>query len=253
MKKFLIILTLLCAFALLFFACKKNDDTPAHVHEWGEGEVTKEPTCTEMGLKTYVCAGCGEVKPEDIAPIPHDYRDAVTEPTCVSVGYTTHVCANCGDTYQSDETPIDPNRHQWDEGVVTKEPNDEVAGEITYTCRLCKTTSVEGLPATGEHAYSSIVHAATCTEQGYTEHTCTNEGCDSSYINNVTPALGHDWDDGVVTKEAEAAVEGIMTYTCKRCGDTRTEAIPATGVTPHGKDDTGSSSEVDFPDDSDFH
>ena len=36
-------------------------------HVWGEGEVTKEPTCTEKGVKTYTCTVCGETKTEDVA------------------------------------------------------------------------------------------------------------------------------------------------------------------------------------------
>ncbi|MBR6008413.1 MAG: hypothetical protein IK056_04910, partial [Clostridia bacterium] len=42
--------------------------------------------------------------------------------------------------------------------------------------------------------------------------------------------LGHDWDDGVVTKEPTATTEGEMTYTCKRDpSHTKKEAIPPTG------------------------
>jgi len=39
-------------------------------------------------------------------------------------------------------------------------------------------------------------------------------------------ALGHDWDDGTVTKEPTETEEGVMTFTCRRCLDTRTSPIP---------------------------
>ncbi len=45
----------------------------------------------------------------------------------------------------------------------------------------------------------------------------------------MIPALGHDWDEGIVTTEPTATKEGVMTYTCIRCSDTRTDAIPAAG------------------------
>ncbi len=50
----------------------------------------------------------------------------------------------------------------------------------------------------------------------------------------MIPALGHEWDEGVVTQEPTATEEGVMTYTCIRCADTRTDVIAATGgeVTP---------------------
>lgn len=39
----------------------------------------------------------------------------------------------------------------------------------------------------------------------------------------------HTWDIGKVTLEATAATNGIRTYTCTYCGETKTEVIPATG------------------------
>ena len=36
----------------------------------------------------------------------------------------------------------------------------------------------------------------------------------------------HTWNDGEVTKEATVDEEGVMTYTCTVCGETKTEAIP---------------------------
>ena len=44
----------------------------------------------------------------------------------------------------------------------------------------------------------------------------------------IRKALGHSWDEGVVTKEAAYSEEGVRTYTCLRnSAHTKTEAIPA--------------------------
>ena len=40
------------------------------------------------------------------------------------------------------------------------------------------------------------------------------------------------WDEGVVTKEATCEEAGVMTYTCKYCGETKTETIEKKGHTP---------------------
>ena len=40
----------------------------------------------------------------------------------------------------------------------------------------------------------------------------------------------HVWDNGKVTKEPTETETGIKTFTCTRCGETKTETIPATGV-----------------------
>ena len=74
-----------------------------------------------------------------------------------------------------------------------------------------------------EHSYTAVVTAPTCTEKGYTTHTCA---CGESYVDTYVDALGHSWDSGTVTKEPTATETGIRTFTCTRCGETKTETIP---------------------------
>ena len=76
------------------------------------------------------------------------------------------------------------------------------------------------------HSYKDVVTAPTCTEKGYTTHTCS---CGDSYVDTYTNALGHAWDEGKVTKEPTETETGVKTFTCTRCGETKTETIPATG------------------------
>ena len=78
-----------------------------------------------------------------------------------------------------------------------------------------------------EHSYTAVVTAPTCTAKGYTTHTCA---CGDSYVDTYTDALGHAWDNGKVTKEPTETETGVKTFTCTRCGETKTETIPATGV-----------------------
>ena len=75
-----------------------------------------------------------------------------------------------------------------------------------------------------EHSYTAVVTPPTCTEKGYTTHTCS---CGHSYVDTYTDALGHAWDGGTVTKQPTATETGIKTFTCTRCGETKTETIPA--------------------------
>ena len=75
-----------------------------------------------------------------------------------------------------------------------------------------------------EHSYTAVVTPPTCTEKGYTTHTCS---CGHSYVDTYTDALGHAWDSGKVTKQPTATETGIKTFTCTRCSATKTETIPA--------------------------
>ena len=73
------------------------------------------------------------------------------------------------------------------------------------------------------HYYTATVTAPTCTTKGYTTHTCA---CGNSYVDTYTDALGHAWDNGKVTKQPTEAETGVKTFTCTRCGETKTETIP---------------------------
>ena len=155
----------------------------------------------------------------------HSYKDVVTAPTCTEKGYTTHTCS-CGDSYV--DTYVDALGHAWDNGKVTKQPTETETGVKTYTCTRCSATKTETIPKlTHEHNYNAVVTAPTCTAKGYTTHTCA---CGDSYVDTYVDALGHAWDSGKVTKPATETEDGVKTFTCTRCGETKTETIPATGV-----------------------
>lgn len=79
---------------------------------------------------------------------------------------------------------------------------------------------------THEHTELRNAKEATCTEEGYTgDEVCTVCG-ETVNPGSVIPTKDHTWDNGVVTKEATETEEGIMTYTCTVCHDTKTEIIP---------------------------
>ena len=155
----------------------------------------------------------------------HSYKAVVTAPTCTEKGYTTHTCA-CGDSYV--DTYTDALGHAWDNGKVTKEPTETETGVKTFTCTRCGETRTETMPVIPHvHSYKDVVTAPTCTAKGYTTHTCA---CGDSYVDTYTDALGHAWDEGMVTKEATETTQGSMTYTCTRCPATKRDILPASGL-----------------------
>ena len=128
--------------------------TVNHAHTWDDGVVTKEPTCTETGVKTYTCSACGETKTEEIAAKGHSWDNGVVtkEPTCTEKGEKTYTCSVCGETKTEE---IAAKGHSWDNGVVTKEPTCTEKGEMTYTC-ACGETKTEEIDALG-HSYKDGV------------------------------------------------------------------------------------------------
>ena len=70
---------------------------------------------------------------------------------------------------------------------------------------------------------------ATCGEAGRVDTICSNCG-EVISTRELPPTGAHDWDDGTVTTAPTETTPGVRTFTCTVCGQTRTEAIPATGA-----------------------
>ena len=197
-------------------------------HDWDEGVITTEPTCTKDGVKTYTCKDCKTTKTEEVKALGHDYSKDWTidkKATCTEEGSKSHHCTRCGS--KVDTTVIPKTSHNFDNGVITTAPTCTKDGVKTYTCKDCKTTKTEEVKALG-HDYSkdwTIDKKATCTEEGSKSHHCTR--CDSKVDTTVIPKTSHNFDNGVITTKATCKKDGVKTYTCKGCKTTKTEVIKA--------------------------
>ena len=200
----------------------EDSETPALGHAWDNGKVTKQPTETQTGVKTFTCTRCGETRTEEIPVTTHTHRYTaqIIAPTCTAKGYTIHTCS-CGDSYRDNEK--EALGHNFSRSVVTA-PTCTQKGYTTYFCTRCVESYTTNEIAALGHSYIATVTAPSCTGGGFTTHKCSR--CGDSYVDNPTASLGHDWDDGVITKQPTETTTGVRTYTCKRCNVTRTTAIP---------------------------
>lgn len=212
-------------------------------------------TCTHTGLTEGkhcdVCKQVLEAQTETPA-LGHKTDVEWTEKsaaTCQSDGYAVKICDRvigknadgtdkiCGEIIDTKVLPkLD---HQWDYADDAERWEEVKAATCTEDGpekRTCTATTghpheeTRVIPKTG-HNMGTTVHAPTCTAYGYTEYGCLN-GCDlESYQSDFVAPLGHDWNDGVITKEATCTENGVKTYKCKRddCGATKTEVIPNNG------------------------
>ena len=198
-------------------------------HDYGEWVLDQAPTCKKYGARHRICKNCGDRDVDVLDKVDHTWKLISTTPATCTIGEIQHYkCSVCGET--KDVTLSNPlGEHSWDNGKVTKEATCTEDGEKTYTCTVCNTTKTKVIPATG-HQHKEVRNAkkATCTEDGYTGDTyCTD--CNTKLESGtVINKLGHTWDNGVITKEATETEEGVKTYTCKTCGETKTEKIPVT-------------------------
>ena len=105
----------------------------------------------------------------------------------------------------------------------------QAGGYVDFDYFALGDTQMKDAPSDHEHSYVDEVTAPGCLEGGYTTATCTV--CGRSYKHDYTDALGHDFDEGTVTLAPTTEAPGVMTYTCTRCGATKTKRIPREGAT----------------------
>ncbi|MBR5570195.1 MAG: hypothetical protein IKW10_04795, partial [Oscillospiraceae bacterium] len=165
--------------------CKYN---VTETHDWDEGEVISNQTCTADGSTFFTCEICHFEKIETYEATGHNKVCVEAKPaTCTEPGNNKYYkCESCGKCYL-------------DEDCIYQAPN-EAYFQIAAT----------------NHKYSTNSVAATCTTGGYIEHTCIF--CNDSYKSNETPALGHSY--GIPANNGD----GTHSAACVTCGDVKTEA-----------------------------
>ena len=224
-KKRIESLTIRTAIDGMTLYAKWND---THEHVWGEGAITTKPTCTTPGVKTYTCSVCQKTKTEEIPATGHQHTEVrnVKEATCTKEGYTGDIyCTDCGEKL-SDGKSIPKKDHDYE----VKEHKDATCTKAGYTlfiCKKCRNEKREEIPAAG-HLHTEIKNAkeATCMKAGYTGDMYCKDCGEKISSGEVIAKLAHTWDEGNVTKEADCKETGVKTYTCHKCGATKTEDIP---------------------------
>lgn len=207
------------------------DDTyvAATDHTWVKTQ-TLPPTCTEKGTQFYKCSVCGATRTEKIAPLGHDLSRCDLRPaaTCTQPGRAVGTCARCG--VQIDEV-IPAKGHDYSYAETSVAPTCTEPGHYKGTCPTCGKDYDDVVPALG-HDWGEWVTSIepTVSTVGYRYHICNRDGCGYREGEDIPKLHTHTWDAGVVTQKPTAAEPGVRTYTCTVCGQTRTEAIPATGV-----------------------
>jgi hypothetical protein len=111
-----------------------------------------------------------------------------------------------------------PTGHSFD-AVVTP-PTCTEEGYTVHTCSFCGDVSIDEIvPSTG-HDYQAMITDPTCTEEGFTTYICH---CGDNYVTDEVPATGHSW------SEWNETAPGIEERTCEICGETESrERISAT-------------------------
>ena len=172
--------------------------------------VTDEPLGHDWDSATGKCKRCG---------ITCDHK--WTNGKCDTCGYA---CQHVGgDAVKEKEVPA----------TCTKDGSHD---EVVY-CTICKaevsrkTVTDKALGHKEQPAVKENVKAPTCTADGSHDEVVYCSVCKAvvSRTNVVDKATGHKWDDGVVTTQPTTGKEGVKTFICTVCKETKTETIDKLG------------------------
>lgn len=179
---------------------------------------------------TISCSVCGQKKDEVHADRPGDVSNKWESDK--DSHWNVYGCG----------TIMNKAAHMWNAGVVTKEATCTEPGEKTFTCDVCHATKTEPINATGhkyEWKHDETNHWQECSvcgntidkaEHTYAAHKCEDPAtCTKAECGYVKPAGQHSWDEGKVAVPATCTTDGVKTFTCKVCSETKTEPIKASG------------------------
>ena len=197
-------------------------DVPAH--DWDDGVVTKAPTCTEDGTKTFTCKDedCEETFTVIISATGHNMGEyVIVKPTCTSEGSETSKCQNDGCEH-SVVLPLAKTDHSWNaDFTIDTAPTCTEKGSKSRHCANCSaTTDVQDVDKLG-HNYGDwqTRTPATCEEAGEDYRVCAN-GCNIEDT-KVVDKLGHDFaSEWTVDVEAKCEEKGSESRHCSRCSAT---------------------------------
>ena len=212
-------------------------------------------TCTADGTKTAKCDRCDETDTviDEGTVLGHDFADAtcIDPKTCKRDGCTVTEGNALGHDF-ADATCTVPKTCKRDGCTVTEgnalghsftnyvSNNDATCltdGTKTAKCDRCdETDTVTDTDSKLGHDFAdaTCTNPKTCKRDGCTVtegdalgHTYDN-ACDANcnVCNEARTPSSHVWDGGAVTKEPTKEEEGVKTYTCTVCGETKTESIP---------------------------
>ena len=211
-----------------------------HTHTEIRNQREATCTQTGYAGDTY-CTDCDKLLStgKELAALGHDYKATITkQPTTTEEGVRTYTCTRCSSSYTESiaKLPDEKHNHSYT-GSITREATCTEAGVRTYTCS-CGDSYTENIPATGHSYVSKVTKAATTTEEGIMTYTCSK--CGHSYTQPIAKLESDDSskDNGSQNQKPQPGTDN-GNQNQEPQPDTDNGKDNGTSIKPYIKDDSG--------------
>ena len=211
-----------------------------HAHTEIRNQREATCTQTGYTGDTY-CTDCNKLLStgKELAALGHDYKATVTkQPTTTEEGIRTYTCTRCSSSYTESiaKLPEEQHTHNYT-GSIMKEATCTEPGARTYTCS-CGDSYTENIPATGHSYVSKVTKAATTTEEGIMTYTCSK--CGHSYTQPIAKLESDDSskDNGSQNQKPQPGTDN-GNQNQEPQPDTGNGKDNGTSIKPYIKDDSG--------------
>ncbi len=191
-------------------------------HDWDGGVVTRQPTCTQEGEKTYTCGTCRETKTEAVAKAPHTLQKTDAKAaTCTAKGNNDYwTCSVCKGVFKDEQGKVKTTVAAETLAALNHDFGGVwISNGADGHYQMCRRTGCTAHSAVTAHRFdpaASCDAAADCLDScGYTR-----------------PAGTHSWGEPVYswagTQDGGYTCQGRVT--CGVCQAARTETAAVSGA-----------------------
>ena len=202
----------------------------------------KASTCTDTGHWAYeTCSRCSYTTYEVIPANGHNYGSLIAQvdAACTAAGMKAYYqCSDCKAYFDANKNQTTKNAlvipaSGHTNGAAVRENETPAActesgsyEEVVY-CTKCNAEISRTAKTTAPLGHATVHHeaqAATCTEKGWEAYETCSRCSYTTYQED--PALGHDWGEWDIIKDATEDEAGEKARTCRRCNYKETVSIP---------------------------
>lgn len=228
MKKKFVLISLLLAITLSITACNQAEITSTEVStENSMSESSSETEQSESNSTLSEKENSSENSVENSTSSETSNKQEISKNTTESSKTESKSESKPNNNTKTNSSSKPTNSSTTSSSTASTSPNtnsNKMENSSSSSNNSSKKPSNSYKPSTPSHthSYTSKTVKATCTQDGYTVHTCA---CGASYTDNKTASLGHSWSDWKTVKKATSSAEGRKERSCSRCGKTESKSI----------------------------